>query len=190
MARRRRSRRWRRCRRTRRTVDPPPSESWPLLHSSSGHREVVPATSTSGSLGFGAVAAAFVLAGDRIPASGEVKWRADPKGVPHRPGGRPVGAAPAGVVRRGPIRERDQVSGGFLFRSDRRLPARADRANDIPGDRRSLRVWRSLGGALESARELLKLGTRGLSLPECRVDGVRHGRAGHTVGVGSLRGSA
>jgi hypothetical protein len=92
------------------------------------------------------------------------------------------------VVRRGPIRERDQVSGGLLLRSDRRLPARADRANDIPGDRPSLRVWRSLGGALESARELLKLGTRALPLPECRVDGVRDGRAGHTVGVGSLRG--
>jgi hypothetical protein len=29
-----------------------------------------------------------------------------------------------------------------------------------------------------------------LRLPECRVDAVRDGRAGHTVGVGSLPGPA
>ena len=55
-----------------------------------------------------------------------------------------------------------------------------------PGDRPSLSVWRSPGRALESPRELLILGNRCRS----RGDAVRRGRAGHTVGVGSLRGPA
>jgi hypothetical protein len=42
-----------------------------------------------------------------------------------------------------PIRERDQVSGGLLLRSDRRLPGRADRANDI----RAIDLRSVFGGA-------------------------------------------
>jgi hypothetical protein len=93
-----------------------------------------------------AEAGALVLGSDQIPASGEVKWRADPKGAPHPPGrtgGRAVAAGSAGVAGRVPIRERDRVSSGLLLRSDRRLPARADCANYI----RAIDLRSVFGGA-------------------------------------------
>ena len=40
------------------------------------------------------------------------------------------------------------------------------------------------------SRAAQTLGTRALPRPECRVGAVRHGRAGHTVRVGELRGPA
>jgi hypothetical protein len=95
--------------------------------------------------------------------------------------------------RRGWWRSNPRARPGFRRASASIRPTFAGSSRSCkrhPGDRPSLRVWTSLGGALESPRELLRLGTRALPLPECRVDAVRDGRARHTVGVGSLRGPA
>jgi len=82
----------------------------PHVAASSSHRGVVPATLHERQSRPRAEAAALVLAGDRIPASGEVRWRADPKGVPHRLGG---GASRRRARRRGSSRSHPRARPGF-----------------------------------------------------------------------------